>query len=249
VKPAQAGQIDTRFSEAEVPADRLGGRRGSARACAALLDHDGARRRPPARDPADRRAARRRHAFQHRRARAEVPQPRGQSQRRAHDQAKRVGPGRPCRGGERRAGRRAPAPTGARRRGRGEVREHLAQRRPRRRGASSRSAASTPCSGSRRSRSSPSPRTHSRRPPSASDRLRVVWLVRSRTAEPASARYPRAAAGSGPWASSGGAPGRRRLPQTSAPMAKMAAAHQNAVVYPSTAACCSTSAPGTRPDR
>ena len=65
----------------------------------------------------------------------------------------------------------------------------------------------------------------------------------------ASARYACAAAGSGPLASSGRAPGRRRLPQTSAPMAKMAAAHQNAVVYPSTAACCSTSGPGTRPDR
>jgi hypothetical protein len=44
-----------------------------------------------------------------------------------------------------------------------------------------------------------------------------------------------------PWASSGRAPERSKLPQTSAPTALMAAAHQKAVVYPSTAAWCSNS--------
>jgi hypothetical protein len=66
------------------------------------------------------------------------------------------------------------------------------------------------------------------------------------------AAYGRAGAGSGSgpaWVISGRTSDRRRLPQTSAPTAKMAAAHQNAVVYPSTAACCSTSGPGTRRDR
>src|SRR5688572_31166107 len=56
------------------------------------------------------------------------------------------------------------------------------------------------------------------------------------TVDAPSCRY--AATGSAaPCAISGRTPERRRLPVMSAPAAKIAAAHQNAVVYPSTAAC------------
>ena len=176
--PDPTAAIDARFSDPEAGPTPWSDANPRARGGRAVLAHDGPRRRPAARDPADRRDPGR--GVVHfctglREQKARNLEHNAQVALTTGTNTWAAGPGRRRRG-DGRPRHRARRPAAPRRRLRGQVRKRLALRGRRRR---LRRGARTPprSSGSSRSRSWPSPSGRTRRPRTGSARREADALV------------------------------------------------------------------------